>query len=320
MNKLLIVYNICEIAGNGNSATYIDHLRALLSQQGFEDNDLKFAVSGCMVTDITQYRLTTLFGNHLSYNFVQQNVPLSVSFNDTIDRCTEAFGEFDGYLYVDSGISFWDPCQRYDALKILWDVYKSGNYAIAAAMPSNDDGSSWWGIQYKAGEDYVYKLPQITNMHCQIFSGEWKRAYRRILPDIFASNCMESVFPFMAAALKSNIIMTNKIMVQHIHSMDGASIGSRQPDPDKISCSSVFQTPGLMYKTKRDMDVRFRIGYDYGFGFESCSPYWPFDSTKFDEKGHALDERLLPFLQQEMYLTKEEFNYDFLNRNWITGR
>lgn len=321
MKKLLVVYNTCGISGNTNNAYYIDSIRSLLSQTAFHKwgDDYKIAVSGCMMHEGVKNAFSQLFGNHISCNFIDENLPLSVTFNDTVDKCVELYGEFDGYLYVDSGISFWDPSRRYDAIEILYDVFKSGPYAICAAMPSNDDGSSWWGIQYKENEDYIFPVGKCTNMHAQIFSNEWRRTYKRILPDIFASNCMESTFSNMCAAIKQNYIITQKIHLLHNHSMDGASIGSRQYDDDRMPMSSIFQTSGMLFKTKKDMDARYEEGREFGFGFEECSEYWRHDPDKF-ENNYAKDERLKEFLARELFLNKEEFNYDNIQRMFIPGK
>lgn len=334
MKKLLCVYNICEIKGQSNIAYYIDSLRSILSQtihDSFKD-DFKIAISGCKVTDNTKRNLQACFGDMLSYNWVEENLPLSITFNDTINQCLNRFGEFEGYLYLDSGITFWDsePARRcphcekgfpgYTALQMLWNIFKATNDSLCASWVSNDDGSTWWGLQYQLCSEHKLPLPKATNMHCQIFPEEWRKAYGKILPDIFASNTMESVFPFMCAAIHKDYIVTTKVHALHLHSLDGASIGSREQDVDRIPCSSQFQTPGLLFKTKKDMDIRYKEGKEFGFGYESCSPYWPYNASKFDEKGFAKDEKLLPFLNREMFLSNEEFDYSKIKRIWVPGR
>ena len=322
MRKLLVIYNTSEILCPSNVPHYIDSLRSILSQTIYDSfgEDFKVAVSGCMMTDRTKQQLYSTFGNHLSYNFVEENLPLSITFNDTIDRCTERYGEFEGYLYVDSGIDFWDPCQRFDALQRLWDVYKSGPYAITNAMPSNDDGSSWWGIQYKQGEDFIFPVGKTTNLHCAIFSQDWKSFYKRVLPDIFASNAMESVFPHMSAAIHRKNIITQKVHVKHMTNLDGASGGSRMPSPDRIPMSDTFQTGGQLFKTKKTIDKKYVEGYQFGAGFEECVDYWKHDPSKFDSEGYALDPALKEFYKKEVYLSQDEFDYRNIRRIFIPGR
>jgi hypothetical protein len=320
MKKLLITYNICQ-AGNSNGVPYyLDCIRSLLAQTVMDSDDFKIAISGCAVNDPTKNQLQQFFGDNLSYNFIDELLPLSITFNDTVDQCVKHFGEFEGYLYIDSGISFWDPSKRYNAIDTFYNAFKQNEDAVLACMPSNDDGSSWWGITYEPEVDYQYKIGQCTNMHCQIFPEEWRKAYGRVLPDIFASNCMESVFSHMSAAIHKKYMMTQKIHVQHLHSLDGASIGSREPDPDKIPMSTMFETPGLLFKTKKDMDQKYAEGYEVGFGVEEYQHWWRSDKTKFDDNQFAIDPKLKDFLAKEMYLTKEEFDYEQIRRIWIPGR
>lgn len=319
--KLLLVYNTCELGGRGNIPYYVDCIRSLLAQTIFRvPNEHKLVISACAPTDMTQIQLTNTFNSAISYNFIHANVPVSVSFNHSVEKMVEAYGKFDAYLYIDSGISFWDPGLRFDAVETLLNVHNSGPYAITAAMPSNDDGRQWWGIEYKPGEDYVFPIGKTTNMHCQFFSETWREAYGKVLPDIFASHCMESIFSHMAGAIRRKFILTQKIHLLHNHSMDGASIGSRAPDLDRTPMSHIFQTGGLLFKTKVSMDERYRLGQPLGMGIEECKDYWLHDPDKWDENGYAKEKELAPYIAKHFYLTKEEFNYDDIRHHFIRGQ
>lgn len=313
--KLLAIYNTMGLSGFENIPYYVDSLRSLLSQQNV---DLKVVISACKATDMWKLQSTNTFQRHVSYNFIEDNLPLSVTFNHTVDKMVKAFGVFDGYLYIDSGISFWDPSNRYDALSSLVKTHQSGPYAITAAMPSNDDGRQWWGIEYQPGEDFIFPVGKTTNMHCQIFDEAWRVAYGKILPDIFASHCMESVFSHMCAAIHRRFVLTQKVCLLHNHSMDGASIGSRAPDPDRVPLSKTFETGGLLFKTKKDMDDVYRRGKHLGFGIEECKIFWPHDPTCYED-GFAKNPELGEFYKKEMYLTPEEFDYNSVVSNFIRG-
>lgn len=311
--RILTVYNTCEIRGVGNIPFYVDCLRALLSQQ-LRSDEHKVCLSACLASDMWKIQSRNTFGNHISYSYIEENVPLSVSFNHSVDKMVEAFGPFDAYLYVDSGISFWDPNGYLSTLQILMDILNSGPYAICAAMPSNDDGRQWLGWDFEPGKsEFIFPVGKTTNMHCQLFTEEWRQAYGRILPDIFASHTMESVFSFMTAAIQRKFVVTNRVNLLHVHSLDGASSGSRQVDPDRIPASDTFESGALLFKTKKTMDKRYREGYVLGFGWEECKPYWQHDPSMYDEKGFAKSpEELKAFLAKELYLNKEEFGYNNL--------
>lgn len=320
--RLLAVYNMCEIGGRGNVPYYVDAIRSLLLQNalGGPGKNYHIALSGCLMTYETSGALQQTFGDYLSYNFIHEQHPLSITFNDTINQMVAKHGPFDGYLYIDSGITFWDPMGRYDAVQALWDIHEKNGNAITAAFPSNDDGHQWWGIQYRPGEDYVFPVGKTTNMHCQIFDESWRKSFGRILPDIFADHTMESCFSGMAAAINKKMMITQKVNLLHNHSMDGASIGSRNKHmhPDYIAASNMSPTV-LLYKTKKDMDKRYQEGFQYGFGYEECKEFWRHDPDKFDENG-AKDSKLREFYRNELFLKSHEFDYSQIKRIFVPGR
>lgn len=213
-------------------------------------------------------------------------------------------GAFDSYLYIDSGINFWDPSGHWDALKTMYDIHKSGPYAMTAAMPSNDDGREWWGVEYEEDKPYIFPVGKTTNLHCQLYSEEMRQAYNgRLHCDIFANDSSESLSSFLAGAMKKQMVMcpASKVHLLHNQSMDGASIGWRGQNPDGTV---------KLFKTDKDMDKRFHEGYEFGFGYEECKPRWLHDPDKFDANGFATDDRLLPFINQECFLKPDEFSYD----------
>jgi hypothetical protein len=310
VRKLLAVYNVCGIGGKEreNVPYYIDCVRSLIAQdiEPKHSQDYKIVVSGCMTSDRAKMNFVNYFGDTISFNWIEDPVPLSISFNHSVEQMVNQYGDFDCYLYIDSGISFWDPMERNDALRALYNKHKSGPYAITACKPSNDDGQSWWKIKYREGEDYIYPIGKCTNMHCQIFSNEFKKAYGRILPDIFANNTMESTFSHLCAAISRKYLFTQKPHLLHNHSMDGASIGFRNHD--------------ILFKTTKTMDERYREGVEYGFGYEEYRPTWLHNPEKFDENGYAKDPMLLEFLKKELYLTKEQFDYSQVRNMFIPSR
>lgn len=312
--KLLVLYNTCEIRGTGNIPFYVDSIRSLLAQRVDPGIEVRVCLSACVPSQMWIIQSQNTFGSQISYNFITENVPLSVSFNHSVAKMVEAHGKFDHYLYLDSGISFWDPSQRFDALQGMTDIHFSDAYASTAALASNDDGRQWLGWDFAPNSNtYVFPVGKTTNMHCQFFTEQWRETYGHILPDIFASHTMESVFPFMAAAMNRKNVITKAVQFLHVHSMDGASSGSRAPDPDRIPCSDTFESGGLLFKTKKTMDKRYREGHAIGFGWESCKPYWQHDPDCFDENGFAKHPELKDFLKRELYLNKEEFDYGTLN-------
>lgn len=317
--KLLLVYN--TYGGLNQIPYYIDSIRSLMYQGIMDDSDnYKIAVSACCPSQMWEIQVENTFHDLISVNKVYDNVPVSVSFNDTVDKMVSHFGEFSNYLYIDSGINFWDPSGRFDALEALLQVHEQGGYAMTNAMISNDMGFESWNIQLKPDEDFIFPVGQTTNLHAAIFSKEWKDAYKRILPCRFASHCMESVFSQMAAAIHKKNCLTQKVNLFHCHSMDGASSGSRAIDPDRTPMSTTFPIGGLWFKTKKTVDEMHREGYDIGFSIEECAEYWKHNPDAYDENGFAKSPLLKEFYAREVYLSKEDFDYSKMQTQFKPGR
>lgn len=264
-----------------------------------------------MIIDPSKRQLEEFFGSQVTFNFVEENLPLSVTMNDTVSKCVAHFGEFEAIMYLDSGVTFWDAQHRYDAIHNLFQIHKAHPSAITAAVCSNDSGREWLGWNFdppNAGE-YFFKVGQCTNLHVALFSHEYYSAYNRILIDSIASNCQESLFYFLCAAIKRKYIATQRICPLHKTDLDGASIGSRAIDERRKPLSFSFETGALSFCLPTDIDDIYRRGKEFGFGFESFKPYWQFDPSKYDENGFATDPRLVDFLKKELFLSKEQFDY-----------
>lgn len=318
--KILAVMNTCEIRGQGNIPFYCNNIQALLQQNLKTHVELKICWSACAPTAMTVIQSQNTFHDHISYNYIQDHVPVSITFNDSVEKMHQHFGEFDATLYLDSGITFWDPSRHYDALQKLIDVHASGPYAMTAAMPSNDSGFEWWGIP-NFDENYIFPLGKTTNLHVQLFDKEWRAFYGRILPDVFASHCMESAFTGMAAAIQRHFIITKRVNTLHLHSLDGASSSTLgQIKPDRYPMSNIFDVGGQWFKHKKTVEEKYKAGYELGFSLEECKPWWTHKAEAFDENGFAKSPELKEFYKKELYLTKEEFDYASLSTHFKPGR
>lgn len=311
MKRLLVIYNICGISGFQNHAYYENAIKSVLEQKGFAEGELKLVVSSCQSTDWTVHHLTTTFGNQISYNWITDSVPLTVSFNHTVREAVKRFGEFDGYLYLDSGINFWNPTREFNSLRLLWDTHLSTELvAITAAFPSNDDGRQWWGITYpEVPGEYVFQIGQTTNLHCQIYSEEFRKAYNgRLHCDIFANDTSESVTSYLCAGIERKFQLSTRLQVFHNCHLDGASIGWRGGDGPRKR----------LFITEKTMDERYQEGYHVGFGYEECNgnQNWIHDPSLYPLKE---PEKLREFCARELFLTKEQFDYDTIAHHFVEG-
>ena len=203
-NKLLIVYNICGLADKDNSDWYIKCIDSILDQN---NQDYHIIVSSCMNRDEDIQKLQKEFGKDISYNIVNEVLPVNVTFNHSVLNCVKHFGKFNGYLYVDSGVFF----DKKDILTIAQDKYDPDVYSMVTLPTENDMGfEGWFGFE-SVPTDFVIPAGGACNLHVQIFSHDIYETFNeRIWPDIFASYARESVFSFLNAAVhKMWVVLTS---------------------------------------------------------------------------------------------------------------
>ena len=172
-NKLLVVYNTCGFSGQEQVEWYIDCINNILNQD-FED--YRVVVSSCGNSIRIIKKLLQTFGNKISYNFINDRITVNMSFNHTVQKCVEKYGEFEGYLYIDSGINFRD---NPNVLKEAYDLFKAEDYGMVTIQASNDNGFlQWIGVDgFVKDEHFVIPVGRACNLHTQIFSNKIFKAF-----------------------------------------------------------------------------------------------------------------------------------------------
>lgn len=297
---------ICAIFntfGRGNAEKidrYIEALESILQQK---DVEMDVVLSACCPSDDARYALFHMFKNKMAFNYINEVVPLGVSFNSTVRAVQDP--KYDAYLYIDSGMNPREPT----TVARLYARHKSGPFAMTGAKASNDMGFGpksigLWDIPQEPGLT-ILKPPLALNLHFQLFDKCLLDYYGRLLPDIFANDCSESIFCYMCAALSRQFVIDQDNIIDHLHSMDGASSGSR--------AGFLLGRPGT---TRDDFTPIYERGKEFGLGFEGCDPEgrWPHDPAKFSEEGFALDDRLREFIRRELFT---DFDYSKLPTEFI---
>jgi hypothetical protein len=310
-NKLLVVYNTCGISGRDNTDYYIKAIRSILSQ---DFKDCRVVISSCMNSVPQREKLESAFGDTVSYCYIEDLVPVNISFNKAVRDSVKEFGKFDGYLYLDSGLIF----QKETDLTSLYDLYKSGPYAMASARTTTDTGMlAWFDVEDEEGfeSDLVIPVGKALNLHAQIFSPDLLEAYDNLIPDIFASYCTESTFSFLCAAINKKWVVSKDIVLDHAWSMDGASSGF---NPNGMierympAWQHLFGGPRSMVEIIEDPE-----GISSGFGYEEINDVMHHDPSQFDEEGYCKNTRLKDFIKKNIFLSSEHFDYEEMTSSYI---
>ena len=314
MNKVLLVYNTCGIRGD-NTKHYIECINTFLNQN-FED--FRIVLSSCKNSTECIKELYTTFGNKISYCLTPELHTVNITFNNAVRKAVKEFGDFESYMYVDSGCWFEDD----DIIQKTYDCLKSGPYGIVAVQVDNDEALDVLDPKFKhstdkiqiTGEDYIIPMGKSINQHVHLFSHKvFKNCNDKIEPDVFAAHCSESVFNYIAAASSQRwVIMADK-QVNHHRSIDGASAGFSHHSFDHGNTWN-----NLLYDRDALDFINDEEARAVGVGYEECNNVMNHDPNAYDENGFALyPDKLLDKVNQYFFLTDDELDYDEIKCKFI---
>jgi hypothetical protein len=310
--NILVIYNICGITRD-NIDMWLNHLEDI-AQQKYPN--FKLAVSGCIISEGSKKKLTE-FKNKYSnivLNFIDDILPVNVTFNHTAQVFTKEFGLFDGYLYVASDVKFGNDKFVIDKLSHL---HFNRNGALTYALVDNDHGLDGW---YQDCWDDLNKLldtdhfsiniGRTSNMHVVLFDKEiYTQFNNKIVPDIFATHCTETTYSYIAASLKKKfLIHSREVLLHHIGFVDGHSAGFIKEInwDDNISWKHLFRS-----KISAEERLLNDEAKESGFGYEEHRGLLMHDESMYDDnENHVKPQKLLNFLKTGIYLLDEEFNYN----------
>ena len=319
LNKLLVVYNTCGVKRE-NIPFYIKAIESILSQ---DFDNMRVVVSMFKNSLNCKRELAKKFGNKISYIFYDENVlTINQTFNSTVKLCTQKYGKFDDYLYMDSGVILQqiDNKQNDQIFKKAYKEYKSGPYSIASVQVNHDAGYHQIGMKYSSDEvqiknkNYVMPIGKAINLHLQFFSNDLYEALNNtLMPDIFVAYCTESVYSFCCAAINKKWIIIRDILVHHHPSMEGASASF--PHHSLVHKNT---WNNLMFGRDALDFINDQEAIDAGLGYEECQSIMMHKKSAYDENGFAKNpEKLKDLINKHLILTKEEFDYGKINYNVI---
>jgi hypothetical protein len=297
MNNVLAIYNTCGLSGRNNSATYINHLRPILSQ---DCPGYRVVLSDCCNSEEVRVKLMEEFGDAMSYNFIDDKLPLNITCNATAKAMTERFGQFDSYLYIDSGVHFGN---EFNVAKDLWQLLRSdSDYALVASRINGDEGYSEWRFFPYGNVKTIVPIGKTVNLHCQLYSLEYFLAYnQKLLPDIFASDTHESIYTFLTAAINKRFVIHPMLLNHHV-SVDGPSIG--------------FGRGRKLFQCSKEIEQIVHEGRQFGFGYEECQSVCVHIETMYRDGFLENPEPLYNWIVKNMFLS---FDYNAIRQNLIIG-
>ncbi len=307
MDKVYSILNICGISGRcyQNLYWYLDVLKSILTQRA-HTYEHRVVVSACC-SNIEVLKIINNVYPDVKIILITDQIPVNPSFNYSVVKCIERFGPATWYNYIDSGIKFTNEWE----LERLVELARSGPYSMISCLTDDDSGADQWFNDSLPGGDYfLMPIGKALNLHVALFSESWRSYYNRLLPDIFAGHCSESVLSFIAAAIKTNWVVSKKVIVSHKRDVDGQSSGF---DPAK-----------WVGEGKNRLDHPFIIDsvitrimgiFPWGGGYEGR--YVKHNADHYDENGFCKNNILKVAIKENLFLQPHEFDYNKVNAQWL---
>lgn len=315
--NILLVFNICGIKFD-NIGMWMNHLEDIANQ---DYSNYKIAISGCKISNKSKQILTEFKNKHnnVVLNWIDEILPISITFNQTVQVCVKEFRPFDGYFYVASDVKFGNDRE---VITKMVTAHFENNAAITSAMVDNDHGVD--GIYYDCWnqvneilntDHFCINLGRGANMHAMIFDHSIYETFNnRIIPDIFASHHIENTFIYIAAALSKKFIIHRKdVMLGHIGFADGHAVGFMDEIKwdHRIAWKHLFRSK-ISAEERLLNDEAKECGFGYG-----GTLLLPNEKMYDEDENHLDPPRLLNFLKTAIYLLEDEYNYNDINYTFV---
>lgn len=299
---LLIVYN--TFGYRDNFEHYRKCIQSILDSK--IDCSYRIVISSCCNSDATRQKLISTFGNLVDYSFISSRHTVNITFNATVRRSVKKYGEFSYYLYVDSGVDF---IGNELAIQRAVDLMSTDEYGMLSFQIENDNGLHHAGIGEfpLRGRNHVIPLGSACNGHAEIFSNKIYTTYGgRLIPDVFAAFCTESVYSFLCAGIRKKWVVLGDFVLHHNKGIDGASSSQHHISPR-------FGNPwnNLLFGRNSLDFITSKEAIDAGLGYEECNFIMLHNKDAYVEDYIPKDEKaLVAVINKYLFLTDSELNYE----------
>jgi hypothetical protein len=336
--KILLVYNTCGIRKD-NTDWYIECINSFLAQD-FEG--LHVVVSSCMNSSSCFKRLYTEFKDKVSFCLYPERYVVQTTFNKTVAEMVKKYGEFEGYLYVDSGVTFDNQT---NVIQEAYDRLKTGNYAIVTVQTDTDAAfndlvggyvgdemiedspqaySEWskkrGGFAYQSrfgdiqitDEDYIVPPGGSANLHANIFSNElWNSYDQKILADVFRAYCLETTFIWMAKSVQKDWVVVKDLQVRHLKALDVPCAGFNTMSGQTGNYwDNLFSDRSALEWMKDPEAIEAGLGY-HNHPNAPLHSRMQYRLESYDDNNCAKNPALLKdIMKKYFFLRKDELDYD----------
>jgi hypothetical protein len=336
--KILLVYNTCGIRRD-NTEWYIECINSFL-RQDFEG--LHVVVSSCMNSSACFKRLYSEFKDRVSFCLYPERYVVQTTFNKTVTEMVKKYGEFEGYMYVDSGVTFDNQtsvvreaynrlnADKYAIVTVQTDTDAAfndlvGGYVGDEMIQDSPQAYSEWskkrgGFAYQSefgdiqitGEDYIVPPGGSANLHANIFSNElWNLYDGKILADVFRAYCLETTFIWMAKSIKKDWVIVKDLQVRHLKALDIPCAGFNTMSGQSGNYwDNLFSDRSALEWMNDPEAIKAGLGY-HNHPNAPLHSRMQYRLESYDENNNARYPDLLhDIMKKYFFLRKDELDYD----------
>lgn len=325
MDRILVVYNICGIKKD-NTYRYVQYLNKLLGQNF--NGEMKVVISSCMNKNETREVLTKNFSS-CDYNQINEILPVNVTFNHSVLEAVKRYGSFNSYVYM----SCDSMLNNSNMIQGMFDILKM-NTDYGMVTPQTDiDGVYAYGLKlgggrhgidderarhemFKHGGDYIVPIGRACAPHVNFYNPKILEFYGKLLPDIFAAYCTESVFTFINAALKLKWCICKDYCIEHHAGTDIPSAGFRPEERSAPPWDYPIPHFGesLIHVFNNEKAIKL------GLGYEECENIVNHDPSQYDENGFCKNDELKHYIKENLYLNNDQLNFSNIKSTYYESR
>ena len=320
-NKILVVYNTCGIRNN-NPEWYIECIQSIL-EQSIDRDDCRILWSSCLNSAECFEKVYSVFRDKISYCLHSHPHTVNVTFNKAIQEAVNHYGNFEYYLYVDSGVTFGK--QKY-LLEKIYQTCKEQDVGMLTVQTDTDEAlnsidSSKYVYQSPSpqiiGEHCIVPVGKACNVHAHIYSDELYNLYNsKVVPDVFAAYCTESTFSFLTAAAQQRWIIMKDEQVVHKKGVDGASVCSPH---QSVNYNNPWNNL-LCDRNALDF-INDKQAHEAGLGYEECNDIMNHDPDAYNSTGSSkYPDKLAQMINKYFFLSQDELDYDQMKIKFIAQK
>jgi hypothetical protein len=312
--KLLAVYNTCGIK-NDNTDWYIECINSLLAQ---DLDGLRVVISSCKNSTECIRRLFEVFGNKISYCLTPELHTVNITFNNAVQRCVEHYGQFESYMYIDSGCTM---DEQTDILRLAYETLTNNDYGIVVVQTDTDECLENLGPPYVyesskvqvTGKHLVIPIGTSVNQHTAIFSNKIYKIYKKLYPDVFAAFCSESVLNYIAASVGLRWAIMADRQVRHLKAVDGPSSGFIHRVSSEDKSGEIIHNNhwnNFLFGRNAIDFINDKQALEAGLGYEECSGIMFHNPDAYDKDGLCKKpDELRKIIDKYLFLSEQELDY-----------